>query len=82
MNGAARDIAKQGTKINREKAINGNLMAGDLLFFNTTGKPNSHVGIVINKDTFIHASTGHRKVVVASLNSSYFKNKLEFAKRF
>lgn len=82
LNGAARDIAKQGTKINREKAINGNLMAGDLLFFNTTGKPNSHVGIVINKDTFIHASTGHRKVVVASLNSSYFKNKLEFAKRF
>lgn len=82
LNGTARDIAKQGTKINREKAINGNLMAGDLLFFNTTGKPNSHVGIVINKDTFIHASTGQRKVVIARLNSSYFKNKLEFAKRF
>lgn len=82
LSGPARDIAKQGTKINKEKAMNGQLIAGDLLFFNTTGKPNSHVGIVINKDTFIHASTSERKVVVANLNSSYFKNKLEFAKRF
>ena len=82
LNGPARDIAKQGTKINKDKVMKGQLIAGDLLFFNTTGKPNSHVGIVINKDTFIHASTSERKVVVANLNSAYFKNKLEFAKRF
>lgn len=78
----ARDIAKEGIKITKEKVIQGQIMAGDLLFFNTTGKPHSHVGIAIDENTFIHASTSQRKVVIAKINSSYFKNKLEFAKRF
>jgi hypothetical protein len=45
---------------------------GDLLFFNTTGKPYSHVGIYIGHDQMVHASSAKGKVVVGSLNTPYW----------
>jgi cell wall-associated NlpC family hydrolase len=45
---------------------------GDLLFFNTTGKPYSHVGIYIGNDQMVHASSAKGKVVVGSLNTPYW----------
>ena len=56
------------------------LKFGDLLFFNTTGDPNSHVGIYLGDDLFAHASVS-LGVTVSSLESSYYKNRYAGARR-
>lgn len=56
------------------------LKFGDLLFFNTTGAPASHVGIYLGDDLFAHASVS-LGVTVSSLESSYFKKRYEGARR-
>lgn len=49
------------------------LRRGDLVFFNTSGKRVSHVGIYIDKNLFIH-SPGYAKFVrIDSLTHSYYK---------
>ncbi len=58
------------------------IQSGDLVFFNTSGKPYSHVGIFIKDDKFIHAPsrrTGH--VLVSSLNNSYWRKRFVGARR-
>jgi probable lipoprotein NlpC len=52
----------------------GNLMPGDLVFFNTTG-PLSHVGLYAGGDTFIHAASSGRKIGVtySKLSERYWK---------
>jgi cell wall-associated NlpC family hydrolase len=45
---------------------------GDLVFFNTTGKPYSHVGIYIGNDRMVHASSSRGKVVVGPLDTPYW----------
>lgn len=67
--------SKVGTKISRNQ-----LKSGDLVFFNTSGKGISHVGMYIGDSKFIHASTS-KGVRIDSLNSSYYKNKFVSASR-
>lgn len=51
----------------------GQLQAGDLVFFATTGTGNvSHVGIYIGNGDFIHAASGQGKVVKNNLSQSYY----------
>ena len=66
---------QQGTSVSKA-----NLKVGDLVFFNTTGRTASHVGIYIGDNKFTHAgsSTG---VTVASLDSSYWGPKYDGARR-
>ncbi|MBD5194174.1 MAG: C40 family peptidase [Bacteroidales bacterium] len=47
---------------------------GDLVFFATGKDPNkiSHVGIIIDEDNFIHASSS-KGVVISSLSSNYYQ---------
>lgn len=45
---------------------------GDLVFFNTTGQPYSHVGIYIGNDHFVHASSARGQVVVSPLDAPYW----------
>ncbi len=47
---------------------------GDLLFFNTTGKPYSHVGIYIGQDRFVHASSARGEVTVSPLDTPYWSD--------
>lgn len=47
---------------------------GDLVFFNTTGKPYSHVGIYIGRNSFVHASSAKGEVVISSLDKRYWVN--------
>ena len=50
------------------------LLPGDLVFFDTTGKNRgniSHVGIYAGGDRFLHAD-GKRGVMISSLNSPYY----------
>lgn len=51
-----------------------NLAAGDLVFFNTSGKGVSHVGIYIGNGKFSHASSS-RGVRVDKLNDPYYWGK-------
>lgn len=61
---------------------NYDLRSGDLVFFNTSGKTYSHVGIFIQDDKFIHAPsrrTGH--VLVSSMNNSYWHKRFSGVRR-
>ena len=70
--GAPRTARQQydaSEKIDRE-----DLREGDLVFFNTTGGV-SHVGLYLDNDYFVHASSS-QGVTITNLNDTYF------AKRF
>lgn len=57
------------------------LTTGDLVFFNTTGKGVSHVGIYIGSSRFIHASTS-KGVMISSVNDpAYWGSRYLGAKR-
>ena len=45
---------------------------GDLVFFNTSGKPYSHVGIYIGRNRFVHASSAQGEVLVSELDTPYW----------
>ena len=66
---------KMGSTISRE-----DLRAGDLLFFNTSGKGVSHVGIYVGEGKFAHASS-KRGVTISSLSDKYYVNTYMGAKR-
>lgn len=66
---------KMGSAISRE-----DLRAGDLLFFNTSGKGVSHVGIYVGEGKFAHASS-KRGVTISSLSDKYYVNTYMGAKR-
>ena len=56
------------------------LREGDLVFFNYTGKGVSHVGIYLENNKFIHASTT-KGVIVGDLNNEFTKKKIVGAGR-
>lgn len=63
----AADIAKTIKKITKTK-----LQEGDLVFFSIASKKNSHVGIYLKNNRFVHASTS-KGVIISSLNNPYYK---------
>ncbi|WP_051919437.1 C40 family peptidase [Basilea psittacipulmonis] len=72
----ARVMATIGEKVSRE-----DLQPGDLVFFNTRGHRNSHVGIYLGDNQFIHAPRTGRNVSIESLNSSYWIKHYNGARR-
>ena len=56
------------------------LQAGDLVFFNTTGKRYSHMGIYLGDDKFIHAPNSRGKVRVERLSKRYFSKRFTGAR--
>jgi cell wall-associated NlpC family hydrolase len=75
--GSAADIARQGRPIDRSA-----LRPGDLVFFNTTGKPFSHVGIYIGNQRFVHAPSTGGKVRTESLTSGWFSTRFQTARAY
>lgn len=57
------------------------LQAGDLVFFNTSSKPNSHSGIYLGSNNFVHAPSTGGVVRVDSLNNPYWKPRINMARR-
>ncbi|MBX2992267.1 MAG: C40 family peptidase [Bacteroidetes bacterium] len=57
-----------------------NLRFGDLVFFNTTGRSPSHVGIYIEDGVFAHASV-IEGVTLSTLESTYYKRRFVGARR-
>ena len=56
------------------------LAPGDLVFFNTSGKGVSHVGIYIGDNSFIHSSTSNG-VMISSMDETYWKPKFVGCRR-
>lgn len=58
------------------------LKAGDLVFFNTLNKPNSHVGIYLGDGLFINAPSSGGQVRIDALGSRYFAQRFDGARTF
>jgi hypothetical protein len=50
------------------------LKEGDLVFFNTHGRGVTHVGLYLDNDYFVHASSSHG-VTISSLDESYYSKR-------
>jgi len=60
------------------------LRKGDLVFFDTSKRRRgyvNHVGIYIGDNKFIHASSAKKKVVITSLNKTFYSNRYKGARR-
>ncbi len=71
--------AEVGKKVTRTQ-----LKPGDLIFFDTSKERKgfvNHVGIYIGGGNFIHASSGANKVVISSLNQSFYKQRFMWGRR-
>jgi len=61
------------------------LQAGDLVFWDTiegNGKSVDHVGIYIGNGQMIHASSSQGKIVVANIDTNYWKSVFTVARRY
>ena len=57
------------------------LKPGDLVFFNTTRSPNSHVGIFIGENRFVHSPKTGKAIMLTSLNDKYWSARYNGARR-
>lgn len=74
-----RTAAEQAAATNRiQKA---DLKPGDLVFFNTLRRTNSHVGIYVGDGKFIHSPRSGAHVRVESMNISYWQSRFDGARR-
>jgi cell wall-associated NlpC family hydrolase len=54
---------------------------GDLLFFDTGSRPASHVGIALDRESFVHAPSSNGVVRVERYTSSYWSRRYVGARR-
>lgn len=57
------------------------LQPGDLVFYNTRGRRNSHVGIYIGEGRFIHAPSRGGRVHIANMTERYWVTRFNGARR-
>ncbi len=67
---SARAQYSKGKKINRKQ-----IKPGDLVFFQTSGRGISHVGIYTSNGRFIHAPRTGKKVSYESINNTYWRRR-------
>lgn len=70
------EIARAGTSVHREE-----LVPGDLVFFNTLGRANSHVGVYLGGGRFVHAPARGGAVRVDSMEATYWRGRFDQARR-
>jgi cell wall-associated NlpC family hydrolase len=68
--------AMVGVSISRHE-----MAPGDLVFFNTNGRANSHVGVYLGGTRFIHAPTSRGVVRIESLSQGYWSRRFDQARR-
>ncbi len=68
--------AMVGSPVSRQS-----LAPGDLVFFNTSGRPNSHVGVYLGESRFVHAPTSRGVVRIESLEQGYWSKRFDQARR-
>ena len=72
----SQDMSKVGAKVGKS-----DLQPGDLVFFNTRKRPNSHVGIYIGDERFVHAPSRGGEVEISDMQESYWKKRFNGARR-
>jgi cell wall-associated NlpC family hydrolase len=72
----SQSMSKVGEKIDKI-----DLQPGDLVFFNTRRQPNSHVGIYIGDERFVHAPSRGGEVEISDMQESYWKKRFNGARR-
>ncbi|CAJ0709970.1 MULTISPECIES: C40 family peptidase [Ralstonia] len=72
----AAEMGRRGTSLDRR-----DVASGDLVFFNTTGQPNSHVGIYVGQNRFVHAPATGGTVRLEDMTKSYWANRYGGARR-
>nr|WP_245252530.1 C40 family peptidase [Paenibacillus sediminis] len=65
---------KMGTAVSKD-----DLRSGDLVFFNTSGRGISHVGVYVGDGKFAHASS--KGIRISSLSEDYYEKRYVGAKR-
>lgn len=70
------DMYEQLTHIKKEE-----IKEGDLVFFRTTKRRISHVGLYLGDNRFVHSSTSNG-VIISNLNEPYYKNRYAGAGRW
>ena len=75
LTGNAASLARLGKEVAPDQ-----LRAGDLVFFNTLGRPFSHVSIYLGNGEFIHAPNSRGQVRVDRLTSHYWSQRFEMAR--
>jgi cell wall-associated NlpC family hydrolase len=70
------ELAHTGLPVKRN-----DLKKGDLVFFNTRGHRNSHVGIYLGNDQFVHAPRTGSSVRIESMDIAYWKQRYNGARR-
>jgi cell wall-associated NlpC family hydrolase len=72
----AADMRRSGRPVGE-----GDLAPGDLVFFNTRGRPFSHVAIYIGDRRFVHAPAFRGEVRVNSMDERYWRARFNGARR-
>jgi len=70
------DIALFGIDVPRK-----DLQVGDLVFFNTLGRRNSHVGVYLGEDQFVHSPAAGGVVRIENMNQAYWTKRFDGARR-
>ena len=68
------DLARTGT-------ATGDPQPGDLLFYNTQGRPFSHVGIYLGESRFVHAPSTGGTVRIEDMRLGYWTKRFDGARR-
>ncbi|MCG5261691.1 peptidoglycan endopeptidase [Cupriavidus gilardii] len=69
-------MGTRGTPLEREQVA-----SGDLVFFNTTGRANSHVGIYVGQNRFVHAPSTGGTVRLEDMTKPYWASRYNGARR-
>ena len=64
-----------------ERVATSEVRPGDMVFFNTRGFSNSHVGIYVGNGMFVHAPNSRSRVRFDTLESGYWKTKFTGVRR-
>lgn len=72
----AREMSEMGQRVDASQ-----LKPGDLVFFNTMRRAFSHVGIYLGDNHFLHAPRAGAEVRVESMDSSYWLQRYNGARR-
>ena len=72
----SRQLAAVGVPVARDE-----LRPGDLVFFNTRGAANSHVGIYLGDDRFVHAPRARTLVRIDRIGDPGYRERFEGARR-
>src|SRR6185295_9034668 len=82
-NVVALDLPRRSEQMSRlgTRVLRAELRAGDLLFFNTLGYPNSHVALYVGDGRFVHAPGRKGRVRLDDLDDRYWRDRFNGARR-